>query len=97
VPLVRSCKSTMNYVLTFTNGATFRITSRDYYNFTNDSQRKGDTIKTFTDTQSWDLLMKLLGSDWEDLDRQGLIKTSEMSAAKELLRDLGGVSLLKSK
>jgi hypothetical protein len=41
--------------------------------------------------------MKLLGPDWEDLDRQGLIKTSEMSAAKELLRDLGGVSLPKSK
>jgi hypothetical protein len=38
-----------------------------------------------------------LGPDWEDLDRQGLIKTSEMSAAKELLRDLGGVSVPKSK
>jgi hypothetical protein len=87
----------MNYVLSFTNGAMFRITSRNYYNFTNDAQRKGDTVKPFTDTQSWDLLMKLLGPDWEDLDRQGLIKTSEMSAAKELLRDLGGVSLPKSK
>jgi len=75
----------------------FRITSRTYFNFTNDAQRKGDTVKPFTDTQSWDLLMKLLGPDWEDLNRQGLIKTSEMSAAKELLKDLGGVRLSNPK
>jgi hypothetical protein len=74
-----------------------RITSRSYYNFANDAQRKGGTVKPFTDAQSWDLLMKLLGPNWEDLDRKGLIKTSEMSAAKELLKDLGGVSLPKSK
>jgi hypothetical protein len=38
--------------------------------------------------------MKLLGPTWEDLDRQGLILTSEVTAAKALLREVGGVSLL---
>jgi len=36
--------------------------------------------------------MKLLGPDWQDLDRKGLIKASEEMAAKELTRELGGVS-----
>jgi hypothetical protein len=57
-----------------------------------DNQRKGDTVKPFSDKQSWDLLMKLLGKDWQDLDRRGLIKVSEERAAKDLLRSIGGVS-----
>jgi hypothetical protein len=72
-----------------------RITSRKYYNFMNDAQRKGDTVKPFNETQSWDLLMKLLGPEWQDLDRKGLIKVSEEAAAKELLKSLGGVSRLQ--
>jgi hypothetical protein len=36
--------------------------------------------------------MKLLGSDWQDLDKRGLIKVSEEQAAKGLLKDIGGVS-----
>jgi hypothetical protein len=64
-----------------------------YYNFSYDAQRKGHTIRPFTDPQSWDFLMKLLGPTWEDLSRQGLIKLSEETAGKELLKDLGGVSL----
>lgn len=71
----------------------FRITSRKYYNFTNDAHRKGDTVKPFTEKQSWDLLMKLLGSDWADKDRNGLLKGIEEKAAKEFLRSLGGVSV----
>ena len=57
----------------------------------NDAQRKGDTVKPFTERQSWDLLMKLLGADWQDLDRKGLIKVSEEQAAKALIKSLGGV------
>jgi hypothetical protein len=58
----------------------------------NDHRRKGDTVKPFNDVQSWDLLIKLLGSDWQDLDRKGLIKPAEEQAAKGLLSDIGGVS-----
>lgn len=57
-----------------------------------DNQRKGDTVKPFNEKQSWDLLIKLLGEEWQDLDRQGLIKVSEEQAAKALLRNIGGVS-----
>lgn len=61
----------------------------------NDNRRKGDTVKPFNDVQSWDLLIKLLGNDWQDLDRRGLIKVSEEQAAKGLLRNIGGVSHTK--
>jgi len=69
------------------------ITSRKYYNFTNDAHRKGDTVKPFTEKQSWNLLMKLLGHDWVEKDRQGLIKGTEEKAAVELLKFLGGLAL----
>jgi hypothetical protein len=68
-----------------------RITSRKYYNFVNDAKRQGDTIKPFNEKQSWGLLMQLLGPDWQDMDKRGLIKGTEEAAAKNLLRDLGGV------
>lgn len=70
-----------------------RITSRKYYNFTNDAQRKGDTIKPFTREQSWLLLMRLLGDDMVKMDREGSIKGTEEKAARALLDGLGGVSL----
>ena len=73
------------------NGAIL-ITSRKYYNFIKDGRRRGDTVKPFNERQSWDLLIKLLGSDWQDLDKKGLIKVLEEQAAKNLLRDIGGVS-----
>jgi hypothetical protein len=72
----------------------FRTTSRKYYNFTNDAHRKGCTIKPFSDRQSWKLLMKLLGPEWVEQDKEGLIKGTEERAAVELLRYLGGVSPL---
>jgi hypothetical protein len=37
--------------------------------------------------------MKLLGPDWADKDRNGLLKGIEEKAAKEFLRSLGGVSV----
>lgn len=40
--------------------------------------------------------MKLLGPDWQDRDTIGLMKASEEQAARELLRSLGGVSLVLS-
>lgn len=50
-------------------------------------------MKVFTEAQSWDLLMKLLGPDWQDRDRLGQMKSSEDRAARQLLNSLGGVSL----
>ena len=70
----------------------YRITSRKYYNFTNDAHRKGDTIKPFTPKESWLLLMKLLGPDWVERDQKGLIKGTEERAATDLLKYLSGVS-----
>jgi hypothetical protein len=60
----------------------------------NDAQRRGDTVKPFNEKQSWHLLMKMLGPEWQDKDRHGLIKYSEEQAAHELLKDLGGVCLI---
>ena len=68
------------------------ITSRKYYNFMKDNKRKGDTVKPFNEKQSWDLLMKLLGSDYQELDRNGLMKVSEEQAARAMLKSIGGVS-----
>ena len=67
------------------------ITSRKFYNFTNDAHRKGETIKPFNARESWHLFIKLLGPDWVEDDRKGLIKVSEQRAAEELLKSLGGV------
>lgn len=57
-----------------------------------DSQRKGETIKPFTESQSWELLIRLLGPEWQDLQRRCLLEPCEVEAAKELLRNLSGVS-----
>jgi hypothetical protein len=69
------------------------ITSRKYYNFSKDLQRKGETIKPFDPTQSWDLLLQLLGDDWKKMEREGRIPPSEVSAAKNMLGRLGGLAL----
>jgi len=69
------------------------ITSRKYYNFSKDLQRKGETIKPFDPAQSWDLLLQLLGDDWKKMEREGRIPPSEVSAAKSMLERLGGLAL----
>ncbi|KAG4441573.1 hypothetical protein IFR05_002958 [Cadophora sp. M221] len=69
------------------------ITSREYYNFAKDESRKGDTVKPFTDDQSWELLLKLLGEDWEKADRENTIPQSEIVAAKKFLSQLEGLAL----
>jgi hypothetical protein len=69
------------------------VTSRKYYNFMKDNQRKGDTVKPFNDQQSFDLLMVLLGERWQDLYKRGLLRPSEVNAAKTLLKKIGGLAL----
>jgi hypothetical protein len=68
-------------------------TSRKYYNFSKDAQRRGDTIKPFDPKESWDLLLQLLGDDWKRLDREGRIPQSEITAAKLMLDKLDGLAL----
>lgn len=74
------------------NGAIL-ITSRQYYNFMQHDDRKGDTVKPFNAEQSFDLLFQLLGDDWRDLQRRKLLAQSEVKAAKELLEQLQGLGL----
>lgn len=69
------------------------ITSRKYYNFPKDLQRKGGTVKPFNIKESWDLLLQLLGDDWKKFDREGRIPQSEVKAAKDILQELGGLPL----
>lgn len=74
------------------NGAIL-ITSRSYYNFLNDDQRRGDTVKPFNKQQSFQLLTQLLGPDWTELREQRLLKRSEVDAAFEWLQQLEGLAL----
>ena len=70
-----------------------RITSRRYFNFTNDAQRHADTIKPFTERQSWELFMKFLGPTWQQKDKDGRMNGVEEKAARTLLKRFGGVSI----
>jgi hypothetical protein len=69
------------------------LTSRKYYNFSKDLQRKGDTVRPFDAQQSWELLLQLLGEDWKRMDREGKIPQSEVIVAKSLLEKLEGLAL----
>jgi len=69
------------------------ITSRKYYNFMKDAQRKGDTVKPFNEQQSFDLLMVLLGESWQNQYSRGVLRATEIAAAKTLLRKIGGLAL----
>lgn len=69
------------------------ITSRQYFNFSKDLERKGETIKPFNASESWDLLLQLLGEDWQKDDREGRIPQSEIAAAKSILDKLEGLAL----
>jgi hypothetical protein len=69
------------------------ITSRKYYNFSKDLQRRGGTVKPFGPKESWDLLLQLLGEDWKKDDREGRIPQTEVTAAKGMLEDLEGLAL----
>jgi hypothetical protein len=58
-----------------------------------DTERKGDTIRPFDQDQSFDLLCQFLGDDWRDLQQRQLLKTAEVTAAKEFLQRLEGLPL----
>jgi hypothetical protein len=58
-----------------------------------DDQRKGETVKPFNDKQSYELLMMLLGEKWQTMDRRGVLRQSEITAATTLLTKIGGLAL----
>lgn len=67
------------------------ITSRQYYNFMKDANRKGETIKTFNENESWDLLVQLMGNEWIEAEKSGQVSPDDHQAAKEWLKKLGGL------
>jgi hypothetical protein len=69
------------------------LTSRNYFNFTKDVARKGDTVKPFDTKESWELLLEFLGEDWKRTAREGKIPPLEFAAAKSMLEDLKGLPL----
>lgn len=69
------------------------VASREHHNLTKDNNRNGDTIKPFDEPQSLDLLMILLGPNWESLYKHGQLRESEINAAKTLLQKIGGLAL----
>lgn len=74
------------------NGAIL-ITSRKYYNFMNDYERKGVTIKPFNQDQSYDLLCQFLGYEYQDQRHGQLVRQSEVKAANDFLAKLEGLAL----
>lgn len=56
-------------------------------------KRQGDTVTPFSPKQSWDLLLQLLGEDWQKDEREGRIDSTEVAAAKSLLDKLAGLAL----
>ena len=58
-----------------------------------DNHRKGDTVKPFNEPQSYEFLMLLLEEKWQNMHKRGLLRQSEVNAAKTLLKKTGGLAL----
>lgn len=69
------------------------LTSRSYYNFEHSERREGETVPVFTSDERWELLMELLGSDWQLRHLGGQNGVREREAAHKLLHELGGLAL----
>lgn len=69
------------------------LTSRSYYNFEHNERRAGETVPVFTPDERWDLLMELLGDDWQRRHLGGQNGERERAAADTLLDALGGLAL----
>lgn len=69
------------------------LTSRSYFNFEHKERREGETIPVFDEDERWELLMKLLGDEWQHKHLGGHKGNIEREAARNLLRRLGGLAL----
>jgi hypothetical protein len=56
-----------------------------------DANRKGETIKTFNDVESWDLLLQLLGEPWIEAHQKNMLRKSDVAAARAWLERLDGL------
>ncbi|KAH7416714.1 hypothetical protein BKA64DRAFT_655866 [Cadophora sp. MPI-SDFR-AT-0126] len=65
------------------------MTSRKWYNYTNDIDRHGETVKPFDPEPSWELLLGFLGDEW----KQKVESPAEIEAAKAMLGELEGLAL----
>jgi len=64
------------------------MTSRKWYNYTNDIGRHGETVKPFDPEPSWELLLGFLGEEWKQK-----VDPAEIEAAKAMLGELEGLAL----
>ena len=69
------------------------ITSRSHYNFENKEVRNGETVSLFNEQERWELLMELLGEEWQNEHLTGKQEAVERYAARQLMANLDGLAL----
>src|SRR4051794_3896102 len=69
------------------------LTSRHWGNIQQDEYRNGQTVPLFNPQERWDLLMKLLGLQWQNQYLEGQTGALERKAGTRLLDHLGGLTL----
>ena len=76
------------------------LTSRSFYNFFEDERRHGETVPYFNEDERWELLMRLLGPEWEgqhlddhESHHEAMWVDVEKAAAKTLLDRTRGLPL----
>jgi hypothetical protein len=69
------------------------LTSRHWANIQHDEYRNGQTVPLFNPQERWDLLMKLLGLQWQNEFLEGPTGDLEREAGTRLMVHLGGLTL----
>jgi hypothetical protein len=71
------------------------LTSRTFYNFFEDDHRHGETVPLFNEEERWELLMALLGPEWQAIHfaEGDMMVEVEKAAAKTLLDQTRGLPL----
>ena len=69
------------------------LTSRHWGNIQHDEHRAGQTVPLFMEQERWDLLMKLLGPEWQNEYLDGPTGPLEREAGTRLMSHLGGLTL----
>ena len=71
------------------------LTSRSFYNFFEDDKRHGETVPYFNEEERWDLLMALLGPEWQAVHfaEGDMMVEVEKAAARTLLEQTRGLPL----
>jgi hypothetical protein len=69
------------------------ITSRKYYNLIKDIRRGGETVPTFNEDESQELLLMLLDQSWQERHLLEPFRESDLAAGRALMREIGGLAL----